>query len=68
VATLIGAAGDPFTYAHSLTHSVSQSVKLDLCVVASSYRTYSSCVLELFSGGFVYGPGKHVFGAEKTET
>jgi hypothetical protein len=56
VATLTGAAGVPFTYAHSLT----QSVKFDLCVVASSYRTYSSCVLELFSGGFVYGPGKHV--------
>jgi hypothetical protein len=33
--------------------------------IASSYRTYSSCVLELFSGGSVYGPGKHVFGAEK---
>jgi hypothetical protein len=64
VATLIGAAGDPFTYAHSLT----QSVKFDLCVVASSYRTYSSSVLELFSGGFVYGPGKLFFGAEKTET
>jgi hypothetical protein len=43
-------------------------VKFDLCVVASSYPTYSSCVLELFSGGFVYGPGKHVFSAEKTET
>jgi hypothetical protein len=64
VATLIGAAGDPFTCAHSLT----QSVKFDLCVVASSYRTYSSCVLEFFSGGFVYDRGKHVFGAEKTET
>jgi hypothetical protein len=64
VATLIGAAGDPFTNARSLT----QSVKFDLCVVASSYRTYSSCELELFSGGFVYGPGKHIFGAEKTET
>jgi hypothetical protein len=64
VATLIGAAGDPFMYARSLT----QSVKSELCVVASSYRTYSSCVLELSLGGFVYGPGKHVFGAEKTET
>jgi hypothetical protein len=64
VATLIGAAGDPSTHAHSLT----QSAKFDLCVVASSYRTYSSCVLELFSGGSVYGLGKHVFGAEKTET
>jgi hypothetical protein len=64
VATAIGVAGDPFTYARSLT----QSVKFDLCVVASSYRTYSSCVLELFSGGFAYGPGKNVFGAGKTKT
>jgi hypothetical protein len=64
VATLIGAAGDPFTYAHSFT----QTVKFDLCVVASSYGTYPSCVLELFSGGFVYGHDKHVSGAEKTET
>jgi hypothetical protein len=64
VATLIGAAGDPFTCAHSLI----QLVKFDLCVVASSYHTYSSCALEMFSGGFVYGPGKHVFGAKKTES
>jgi hypothetical protein len=36
VATLIGAAG-PLT----------RSVKSDLCVVASSYRTYCSCVCSL---------------------